>query len=310
MRNPLRVRPWPILRDYILMTVGALLVAVAVRVFLVPNQVLTGGLTGAAQLLNRLIGTPVGVVTLLLNMPLLVVGFRRLGGVVFGARTIYTIVVMSLAIDLLAPYARPVTADPLLYSLYGGLLDGVGLGMILRARGTAGGTDIIARLAEARFGLPPGQTLIGLDALLFGSAFLIFGPEKSLYALLVAFVSSRAVDMVLAAGLHARQTLIITAQPEAITAALLRGLGRGVTVLEGVGGYTGAARAVLLCVVARTELGAVKAVVATTDPQAFVVISEIDEVIGEGFRSLHAGAAHPITPPRWSNQPDVPNPQG
>jgi uncharacterized membrane-anchored protein YitT (DUF2179 family) len=296
MSNPFSAARWPILRDYILMTAGALLVAVAVQVFMVPNQVLTGGLTGAAQLLNRFFGTPVGVVTLVLNLPLLVVGFRRLGGFVFGVRTIYTIVVMSLAIDLLAPYARPVTADPLLYSLYGGLIDGVGLGLILRARGTAGGTDIIARLAEARFGLPLGQTLIGLDALLFGSAFLIFGPEKSLYALLVAFVSSRAVDMVLAAGLHARQALIITAQPEAITAALLQGLGRGVTVLEGVGGYTGAARAVLLCVVARSELGAVKAVVAAADPQAFVVISEVDEVIGEGFRPLPAGAQRPAAP--------------
>ncbi|MEI6776987.1 MAG: YitT family protein [Chloroflexales bacterium] len=296
MPNTLSARRWPVLRDYILMTVGALLVAVAVRVFLVPNQVLTGGITGISQLMNRFFGTPVGVVTLVLNVPLLIIGVRRLGGFVFGVRTIYTITVMSLAIDLLAPYARPVTTDPLLYSLYGGMIEGVGLGLILRARGTAGGTDIIARLAETRFGLPPGQTLISLDALLFGSAFLIFGPEKSLYALLVAFVSSRAVDTVLAAGLHARQALIITAQPEAITTALLHDLGRGVTVLEAVGGYTGAARAVLLCVVARSELGAVKVVVAAVDPQAFMVISEVDEVIGEGFRPLPAGVPRPAPP--------------
>jgi len=286
----------PVLRDYALMTVGALLVAVAVRVFLVPNQVVTGGLTGVAQLLNSLVGTPVGAVVLVLNLPLLVLGYRRLGGIVFGARTLYTIVVMSLAIDALAPYARPVTADPLLYSLYGGLLDGVGLGLILRARGTAGGTDIVARLLETRFGLAPGQVLLSADALLFGSAFLVFGPEKSLYALLVAFVSSRAVDFVLAAGRGARQALIITQHAERVTGALLGGLGRGVTVLAGMGGYTGDPRSVLLSVVARSEIGALKAAVAAADPAAFVIIGEADEVIGEGFRPLPA-------PPRPAGLP-------
>jgi uncharacterized membrane-anchored protein YitT (DUF2179 family) len=274
-----------IVRDYTVMTVGALLVAIAVRVFLVPNNVLTGGLTGAAQLLNTYIGTPVGAVVLVLNLPLLALGFRRLGGFVFGVRTLYTIVVMALAIDLLAPYARPVTADPLLYSLYGGLLDGIGLGLILRARGTAGGTDIIARLIETRFGVAPGRTLLTFDALLFSVALLSYGPEKSLYALLVAFVSSRAVDFVLSAGRGARQALIITEQPERITQTVLGDLDRGVTVLEGVGGYTGAPRAVLLCVVARPEVGALKAAVYAADPHAFVIIGEADEVIGEGFRA-------------------------
>lgn len=286
-----------ILRDYAMMTAGALLVAVAVRVFLVPNQVLTGGLTGVAQLLNTLVGTPVGAVVLALNVPLIIVGYRRLGGLVFGARTLYTIVVMSVAIDALAPYARPVTADPLLYSIYGGLLDGVGLGLILRARGTAGGTDIIARLIETRFSVAPGQVLISADVLIFGAAFLTFGPENTLYALLVAFISSRAVDFVLAAGRGARQALIITERPAQITDALLYGLGRGVTVIEGVGGYTGGPRSVLISVVARHEIGALKAAVAAADPAAFVIIGEADEVIGEGFRPLPAAARPAAAPP-------------
>ncbi|NTU83937.1 MAG: YitT family protein [Chloroflexales bacterium] len=272
--------------DYAMMTVGALLAALAVRVFLVPNNVVTGGLTGVAQLLNSVVGTPVGLVVLALNVPLLVIGWRRLGGFVFGVRTLYAIVVMALAIDLLAPYARPVTADPLLYSLYGGLIDGVGLGLILRARGTAGGTDIIARLVETRLGVQPGRTLLICDLLIFCGAFFAYGPEKILYALLVAFVSSRAVDFVLTAGRGARQALIITERPDGITGALLHDLGRGVTVLEGVGGYTGAARAVLLCIVSRSEVGALKAAVGAADPQAFVVIGEAGEVIGEGFRPM------------------------
>lgn len=279
-------RALAIVASYAMLTLGALMVAVAVRVFLVPNDVVAGGLTGVAQLLSSLIGTPVGAVVLVLNVPLLLVGWSRLGGFVFGVRTAYAIIVLSLAIDLLAPYARPVTADPLLYSLYGGVLDGLGLGLILRARGTAGGTDIIARLIETRFGVQPGRSLLFGDMVVFSGAFFVYGPEKILYALLVAFISSRAVDFVLSAGLGTRQAMIITAQPAGITQALLHDLGRGVTVLEGVGGYTGDARAVLLCIINRSEVGALKAAVAAADPRAFMVIGEAGEVIGEGFRPI------------------------
>jgi uncharacterized membrane-anchored protein YitT (DUF2179 family) len=271
------------LTDYALLTVGALLSATAVRFFLVPNQVVTGGLTGVAQLLNTFIGTPVGVVVLILNIPLLIAGWRYLGGAVFGVRTFYTVVVMSLAIDGLAPFARPITNDPLLYSLYGGVIDGIGIGLVLRARGTTGGSDILARLIERRFGVQPGRSLLGFDTMVFTAALFSYGPEKILYALLVAFTASRAIDTVLAAGKGARQALIITSSPEPIRQAVLHRLGRGITQLEAIGGYTGATRAVLLCVVARTEIGALKNIVSNVDPAAFVIIGEVEEVLGEGF---------------------------
>ncbi len=268
---------------YALLTIGACLSAFAVRFFLVPNQVVAGGVTGIAQLLNTFIGTPVGVVVLALNIPLLIAGWRYLGGAIFGVRTLYTVVVMSLAIDALAPFAQSITSDPLLYSLYGGLIDGLGIGLVLRARGTTGGSDILARLIERRFSIPPGRSLLGVDALVFTAALFSYGPEKILYALLVAFASSRAIDTILAAGKAARQALIITATPEPIRQAVLHRLGRGLTQLEATGGYTGATRAVLLCVVARTEIGALKGIVGSVDPAAFVIIGEVEEVIGEGF---------------------------
>ncbi|MGQ9480279.1 MAG: YitT family protein [Chloroflexus sp.] len=272
-----------ILTDYALLTIGALLSATAVRFFLVPNQVVTGGLTGVAQLLNTFVGTPVGVVVLVLNVPLLIAGWRYLGGAVFGVRTFYTVVVMSLAIDGLAPFARPITNDPLLYSLYGGVIDGIGIGLVLRARGTTGGSDILARLIERRFGVQPGRSLLGFDTMVFTAALFSYGPEKILYALLVAFTASRAIDTVLAAGKGARQALIITSSPEPIRQAVLHRLGRGITQLEAIGGYTGATRVVLLCVVARTEIGALKNIVSNVDPAAFVIIGEVEEVLGEGF---------------------------
>ncbi len=280
---------YPVLRDYLLMTIGAVMVAASVNMFLAPNNVVIGGVTGAAMLLNTFVGTPVGLVTLLVNVPLFVVGFRRLGGLVFGLRTLYATAVMSLAIDLLAPSMRTVTADPLLYTLYGGLLDGIGVGLVFRARGTTGGIDIVAQLLERRFAFQPGQSMMAMNAAVFGGALLIYGPEKTLYAVLAAFIGSRALDYTLAAGSGARQALIITGQPEAITRALLHELGRGVTLLEGYGGYTGAGRAVLLSVVARHEISFLKEIVCAADPQAFAIIGEANEVLGEGFR--------PFTPP-------------
>lgn len=285
------------LTHYGMITLGALLVALAVRIFLVPNDVIVGGVTGVAQLLSTYLGTPVGGVVLALNVPLMILGWRRLGGFVFGIRTVYALVVMSVAIDALAPYARPVTSDPLLYSLYGGLLDGLGLGLILRARGTAGGTDIIARLVEAGAGVQPGRVLLVCDVLVFSAGLFAYGPEKVLYALLVAFVSSRTVDFVLSAGRGARQALIITDRPEGIMRALLYDLGRGVTRLEGVGGYTGAPHAILLCIINRSEVSTLRAAVAAADPHAFVVISEASEVIGEGFRPLRPGERPPARAP-------------
>ncbi len=269
--------------DYTLLTIGALLSATAVRFFLVPNQVVTGGVTGVAQLLNTFFGTPVGIVVLILNIPLLIAGWRYLGGAVFGIRTFYTVTVMSLAIDALAPFARPITNDPLLYSLYGGVIDGIGIGLVLRARGTTGGSDILARLIERRFGVQPGRSLLGFDTMVFTAALFSYGPEKIMYALLVAFTASRAIDTVLAAGKGARQALIITSSPDPIRTAVLHQLGRGITQLEAIGGYTGSTRAVLLCVVARTEIGALKNLVNTIDPAAFVIVGEVEEVLGEGF---------------------------
>lgn len=281
--------------DYAQMTVGAVMVAVSIVMFLEPNDVVVGGITGVAILLKDFLGTPVGIISLVANIPLFALGFRRLGGFVFGMRTLYATTVMSLAIDLLAPYLKPVTADPLLYTLYGGILDGIGVGLVFRARGTTGGIDIIARMLENR-GIQPGRSLLLMNGVVFGVALFAFGPEKVLYAVLVAFVSGLALDYTMAAGSGARQALIITSLPDAITRALLTDLGRGVTVLEGYGGYTGTERCVLLSVVRRTEISFLKEIVHEVDPRAFVIIGEASEVIGEGFRPFGPGRPLPPVP--------------
>lgn len=277
-----------IARDYLLLTLGAICVAISVDLFLAPNNVVTGGVTGVAMILNDLIGTPIGAVVLIINIPLLIAGFRYLGGFVFSIRTIYATVLLSFAIDLLAPYIGQIIhapRDPLLYTLYGGLLDGLGVGLVFRAQGTTGGVDIVARFLQRWRGVPMGRSLLLMSVIVFAAAAYLFTFDKVLYALLVAFVSGRTVDLVLeGATSYARQAIIITNKPDHIRSAILHNLGRGVTVLEGRGGFTAIERTVLLSVIAQSEVSGLKKIVHDCDPDAFVVFSDATEVLGEGFR--------------------------
>ncbi len=292
----IRTFRWPtlatvlaIVRDYVLMTVGAILVAISVDLFLVPNDVVTGGVTGVAQILNDLFSTPIGIVSLLINIPLLALGFRYLG-VVFGVRTIYATVALSLAIDLLAPYVNNylgAARDPLLYTLYGGVLDGIGIGLVFRAQGTTGGIDIVARFLQRWRGIAIGRSLLVMNGLVFAAAAYLFSLDKLLYALLVAFISGRVIDVVLEGAAYARQALIITKQPDRMRRAIIEQLDRSVTLLEAEGGYTSTTRTVLLSVVAQSEISLLKAIIREHDPDAFVIVGNVNEVLGEGFRPVN-----------------------
>ncbi|GAC1367651.1 MAG: YitT family protein [Herpetosiphon sp.] len=277
-----------LVQDYLLILTGAVCMAIALDLFLVPNGVVSGGVTGVGIILHDLFGVPVGVVILLLNIPLLLVGWRNLGGLMLGVRTIVGTIALALATDALAPIVGhwlQAPRDPLLYTLYGGMLDGVGMGMVFRGRGTTGGVDIIARLLQRLRGIPMGRSLLAMNLVVFAGAAYLFGLEKVLYAAIVAFVSSQVIDVVLAGFSYAQQAIIISDQPELIRRRILSDLDRGVTLLEGRGGYTNGDRTVLLTVVARSEVSALKYIITDVDRRAFVIIGEVAEVTGEGFRT-------------------------
>jgi uncharacterized membrane-anchored protein YitT (DUF2179 family) len=274
--------------DYALIVVGALLVAAGINLFLVPNRVVSGGVTGVAIILHYAIGTPVGLVVLGLNVPLLWLGFRYAGGMRFFVRTLVAVVVMAVAIDVTAPLLSPPTADRLLVICYGGLLDGLGLGLVFRGRGTTGGTDVLARLAHRHLGIGIGQAMLAMNVAIFAAAGLIFGAEPVMIALALAFVSARVLDVVQAGFSAARAALVISERPDDVRRAVLERLGRGVTVLRGEGGFTGEERPVLYVVVASHEAGRLKRLVAEVDPAAFVAITAAQEVLGEGF-AAHKG---------------------
>jgi len=279
---------WPrLLLDYGTIALGSICVAVAADLFLIPNQVVSGGVTGISIIIHYWLGTPVGLVALLLNLPLFAANLRWLGGLRAGLRTIFSVVVMSAAIDLLAPWLPRATSDPLLYTLYGGLLDGLGIGLVLRAGGTTGGTDILARLAHRFWGMRLGRALMAMNVVILALAALYFGLEPALYALIVAFVSSQVIDLVQEGGLaQSRCAWIISRRSDEIRRAVLTRMERGVTVLQGQGGFTGEPRQVLLCAVAQAELSQLQRLIHEIDAEAFVIVTPASEVLGEGFAGL------------------------
>ncbi len=270
--------------DYLLIFVGSVIIAANVPLFMEPNHVVSTGVTGIGMLTYYLWGWPIGLVTLLANIPLLLAGIRWGGGLRFFARTIFAVVVLTMSIDVLSRYLTPVAADPLLYTLFGGLLDGIGIGLVLRGRGTTGGTDIVAQLLARYRSIPFGQVLMVVNGVILLGAAAVVGVTPVLYALVVNFVSGRVVDFVQEGVGYARSALIVSDAHAAVRQAIFDKLGRGVTVLEARGGYTETQRPALYVVVYRTQITQLKNIIAEIDPNAFVVVSEAHEVLGEGFR--------------------------
>jgi len=282
-RHKRRAKVLRVAQDYLMLSLGALMLAANVSLFLEPNQVIATGVTGIGMLAYYLWGWPIGVVTLALNIPLLLAGIKWGGGMRFFVRTIYAVVVMSAAIDLLAPILPPIQGDPLIYTLFGGLLDGIGIGLVLRGRGTTGGTDIVAQLLNRYKGIPFSDVFIIANGLILLGAALVVGLMPVLYALIVNFVSGRVVDTVQEGIGYARACFIISERYADIQQAILRDMGRGITLLEARGGYTATPRPALYVVVSRPQVTLLKRLVAELDPHAFVVVSEAHEVLGEGF---------------------------
>ena len=277
-----------LLQDYGMITIGALIVAANVPLFLVPNDVISTGITGIGMLAHYLWRWPIGMVTLAINIPLLLAGIRWGGGWRFFTRTIYAVLVLTIGIDVLSRVLPPIQTEPLLYTLFGGLLDGVGIGLVLRGSGTTGGTDIVAQLLSRYQGIPFGSVFIITNSAILLTAAIVVGIVPVLYALIVNYISGRVVDTVQEGAGYARAALIISRQSQAISEAIFTQLGRGVTILEARGGYTQISQPALYVVVTRSQVTLLKRLISEIDPRAFVVVSEAHEVLGEGFNPVAA----------------------
>ena len=269
---------------YMQIVLGCVLGAMAYPMFLVPNAVAPGGLTGIATILHTLFGTPVGSVSLLLNVPLFIMGYRSMGRV-FAFRSLVATIIFSLLIDWLP--VPVVTTDTLLGSLFGGVLMGLGLGLILRGGATTGGSDMIARMVHMRFQhITVGAFLFYIDFCVVLAAGFLIKAESALYAFISIYASSRVIDLVVEGFNRQKACYIITSHIETVKDQLMNDLGRGLTILSAKGGYHGDDRPVLLCIVSSQEVTRLKMIVRMEDERAFVFITDAHEVLGEGFRDL------------------------
>jgi uncharacterized membrane-anchored protein YitT (DUF2179 family) len=286
--------------DYVLIAIGALIQAMSLRLFFVPAQLASGGVTGISQLINHFTGWPIGLMVFLGNLPLFALGWRFLGGHRFALRTAIAIVTYSLFADVLIrlPMFGPTGAattligdlqgDIFLSALYGAIVSGIGYGLVYRARGTSGGSDILARILNKWRGVPMTQSYLIVDTAVILSAGFVFGWKLALYAMITLYVSGLVAETVIEGGGTVRTAMIVTAQPDAISNLIIEDLERGVTFLDATGAYTGNSRPVIYCVVTRAEVATLKAIVHELDPDAFMVIGVAHEALGEGFRPLKA----------------------
>jgi len=289
---------WPTVRDYFLIILAALLQALSLRLFFVPANLASGGVSGIAQLINHFTGWPIGLMILIGNVPLFALGWRFLGGSRFAMRTAVAIFAYSIFTDLIlatplfgangagTALINDLHGDIFLNSFYGAIVSGIGYGLVYRARGTSGGSDILARILNHYRGIPMTQSYLMVDTVVILGAGFVFGWKQALYAMIALYVSGLVADATLEGGGTVRTAMIVTTEANIISQRVLEELQRGVTFLEGKGAYTGADRPVLYCVITRAEVATLKAIVHEADPRAFMVIGVAYEALGEGFRPL------------------------
>ena len=274
--------------DYLLIAVGAFVQALSLRLFLIPGLLVSGGISGAAQIINHFLPLPIGAMVLVGNLPLISLGWRFLGGRRFAVRTAVAIILFSLFTDGLT-FILPIdgiTADVVLMALYGGVLLGIGLGLVYRGRGTSGGSDILGRILSHRRGIPTSTAYLITDGLVVLASGIAFGWSHALYGLIVIYISGLTAEFASEGNRILRVAWIITNREEEVSTSICEEMERGVTIFPGTGAYTGESRPVLYCVLTRSEVNVLKEIVREADPKAFMVIGLAHEALGEGFLPL------------------------
>ena len=274
-------------RAILIMVIGCAVNAAAFAFLTFPNSIVSGGLTGIAQILNLLCGLPVGVMVMVMNIPLFIVAWRKFG-VRFLVFSLIGLVSNSVFIDLFNSFHVVLTNDMLLASVFGGLVRGLGAGLIYYPGGGTGGTDIISRLVRQRYPhINFGTISLGLDVLVVAAFAIVFHRiDSALYTIITMFVASRVVNLILYGMANSGVCYVVTTEPHIISEAIGQELHRGATILQGEGAYSGTERDVLLCVVKRQQIPALRRIVSAMDEHAFVIVTESHEVFGKGFANI------------------------
>ncbi|WP_139999532.1 YitT family protein [Paenibacillus paridis] len=278
------------MRIVIPILLGTAIYAFGLHYFVIPNQLMEGGVTGIAVLLNYAANIPLSISTLVLNIPLFFLGWRALGR----GQMMYTLIGIIALSGFLAlmeqlidhQWLIPFTSshDYMLAALYAGVTLGTGLGIVFRFGGTTGGVDIVARILSRSKGISMGQIILAFDALIIGISLFYISIEKVLYTLVTVFIASKLIDFIQDGAYAAKAFSIISEHGEAIAAKITQELERGVTLVPAKGAFSGQQKEIVYCVVQRQEIRRLKLIVRNIDPRAFIVINEVQDVLGEGFK--------------------------
>jgi uncharacterized membrane-anchored protein YitT (DUF2179 family) len=288
---------WRTLQRLFIIAVGSIIAALGFSLFQLPYNLAAGGVSGLAVVISPVSGIPAGTVVLLLNIPLLVLGYFYLGRWRFLGYTLFSVLLFSFAVDFFASafaatatsgMLEPLTDDMLLSAVYAGIVVGLGNGLVFRGGATMGGTNVIGRMMQLRTGIPLSQVYLYTDGVVILLSALVFGWDAALHAMLALFLAGLASDFAMEGPSTVRAATIVTNKPEEVTEALRVGLRRGASHWDVTGSYTGQKRSMVFCTITRSQVNDLKYIMANTDPEAFVVIGEAHQALGGGFTRLRS----------------------
>ncbi|MDE5965970.1 MAG: YitT family protein [Lachnospiraceae bacterium] len=267
--------------SYVTLMAGAMIAAFAIEEFLVPCTILDGGVVGISIMINNLSKIPLGLLTLGLNLPFLIVGMRKLGKI-FIAKSAVAMVTFSGFLEIFASFTN-MTQDYLLAVCFGGVFLGIGVGLVIRSGGCLDGTETVAIVMNRRFNLPVGQTVLFINIMIYALAGCLFGFDRAMYSLLTYFITSKVIDFVETGVEQAKAAMIITNEGRRIADEIYKKMGRTVTILEGEGLISGK-KVILYCVLNRLEIYQLKHLIQEVDASAFITISDVSEIIGDHIK--------------------------
>lgn len=275
------------IKKYLVLIIGSLIYSAGLEIFLVPNNIIDGGVVGISIMASYLTGIPFGVYMVVLNLPFLYLGYKQIGKT-FAISTIVSIIAISVFSEFLEPVPQ-ITQDYFLAAIFGGIIAGAGVGMVIRQGGSLDGTEITAIILDRKTSFSVGEVVMFFNLFILGAAGFVFGWDKAMYSLVAYFVISKMIDVVLKGLDESYAVMIVSDEYEEIADALMHRLGRGVTYLHGKGAYTGDDKQVLYCVVTRLEVVKLKEIALEKDEAAFVTINPVHDIVGGRFKkkSIH-----------------------
>lgn len=270
------------IRKYIFLSIGAILASIGLEIFLVPNNIIDGGINGISIISSFLTHISLGIFIFIFNLPFLILGYSQIGKT-FVISTLYAIILLSLGVSFLHPVPG-LTQDPLLAAVFGGIILGMGVGMVIRYGGSLDGTEIVAIVLSRKTAFSVGEIVMFFNLFILSSAGIVFGWDRAMYSLIAYFIAFKVIDLTIEGLDESKAVIIVSDQTEEIAEVLMVRLGRGVTYLKGKGGYSGEDKGVLYSVVTRLELSKLKSIIDEIDEEAFVTVQDVHEVMGGRFK--------------------------